>query len=317
MLPHSATWPAGADAQAPQAHADRRRAHRIDDGTVTHFEGFRVRSTTSRAAPARAACATTRRHARGGDGAGRVDVSIKNAAVNLPYGGAKGGIRVDPKKLSHKELELHTRRYTSEIGIIIGPPGHPGAGREHQPADHGVDDGHVLDERRRHRHRRRHRQAIHLGGSLGRVKATGRGVFVTGREAASPPAQSTARASRCRLRQRRLGRCRAVRPGRREDRAIQDHTGTIFNDKGIDMAELMPTLKRTAASATSSGADRIDNASFWDVKCDILIPAAPKARSPRARAAHQRKLVLEGANGPTPPQADDILPTAACWWCPT
>ena len=93
---------------------------RMDDGSVRHFEGFRVQHNLSR-----------------GPGKGGVryhpDVtleevmalaawmSIKNAAVNLPYGGAKGGIRVDPKKLSHKELERMTRRYTSEIGIIIGP----------------------------------------------------------------------------------------------------------------------------------------------------------------------------------------------------
>ncbi|HET9204696.1 MAG TPA: Glu/Leu/Phe/Val dehydrogenase dimerization domain-containing protein, partial [Burkholderiaceae bacterium] len=92
----------------------------LDDGTVAHFEGFRVQHNLSR-----------------GPGKGGVryhpDVtldevmalaawmSVKNAAVNLPYGGAKGGIRVDPKKLSLKELERLTRRYTSEIGIVIGP----------------------------------------------------------------------------------------------------------------------------------------------------------------------------------------------------
>ena len=92
----------------------------LDDGSVAHFEGFRVQHNLSR-----------------GPGKGGVryhpDVtleevmalaawmSVKNAAVNLPFGGAKGGVRVDPKRLSNKELERMTRRYTSEIGIIIGP----------------------------------------------------------------------------------------------------------------------------------------------------------------------------------------------------
>ena len=92
----------------------------LDNGTVAHYEGFRVQHNLSR-----------------GPGKGGVryhpDVTleevmalsawmtVKNAAVNLPYGGAKGGIRVDPKKLSQKELEKMTRRYTSEIGLIIGP----------------------------------------------------------------------------------------------------------------------------------------------------------------------------------------------------
>ena len=156
----------------------------LDNGEVAHFEGFRVQHNLSR-----------------GPGKGGVryhpDVtleevmalaawmSIKNAAVNLPYGGAKGGIRVDPKRLSHKELERMTRRYTSEIGIIIGPQQDipaPDVNTNPQIMAWMMDTysmntgstatGVVTGK------------PIHLGGSLGRVKATGRGVFVTGREAA-------------------------------------------------------------------------------------------------------------------------------------
>ena len=175
----------GRDAQAPQARADRRRADR--DGrrhACAHFEGYRVQHNLSR-----------------GPGKGGVryhpDVTleevmalaawmtIKNAAVNLPYGGAKGGIRVDPKQLSRKELERMTRRYTSEIGIIIGPQQDipaPDVNTNAQIMAWMMDTysmnigatatGVVTGK------------PIHLGGSLGRVKATGRGVFVTGREAA-------------------------------------------------------------------------------------------------------------------------------------
>ncbi|MDO8420159.1 MAG: Glu/Leu/Phe/Val dehydrogenase dimerization domain-containing protein, partial [Rubrivivax sp.] len=156
----------------------------LDDGRVAHFEGFRVQHNLSR-----------------GPGKGGVryhpDVtleevmalaawmSIKNAAVNLPFGGAKGGIRVDPRLLSHKELERMTRRYTSEIGIIIGPHSDiPAPDVNTNPQimawmmdtysmNTGTTATGVVTGK-----------PIHLGGSLGRVKATGRGVFVTGREAA-------------------------------------------------------------------------------------------------------------------------------------
>ena len=156
----------------------------MDDGSVAHFEGFRVQHNLSR-----------------GPGKGGVryhpDVTleevmalsawmtVKCAAVNLPYGGAKGGIRVDPKKLSMKELERMTRRYTSEIGIIIGP-------QRDIPAPDVNTNGQIMAWMMDTYSMNTGTTAtgvvtgkpIHLGGSLGRVKATGRGVFVTGREAA-------------------------------------------------------------------------------------------------------------------------------------
>ena len=155
----------------------------LDNGDVAHFEGFRVQHSLSR-----------------GPGKGGIryhpDVnldevmalagwmSIKNAAVNLPFGGAKGGVRVDPKLLSHKELERLTRRYTSEIGFIIGPQQDIPAPDVNTNAqimawmmdtysmNVGATTTGVVTGK-----------PVHLGGSQGRVKATGRGVFVTGREA--------------------------------------------------------------------------------------------------------------------------------------
>jgi glutamate dehydrogenase (NAD(P)+) len=282
----------------------------LDDGTVTHFEGFRVQHNLSR-----------------GPGKGGVryhpDVtleevmalaawmSIKNAAVNLPYGGAKGGIRVDPKKLSHKELERMTRRYTSEIGIIIGPhqdiPA-PDVNTNPQIMAWMMDTysmnvgatatGVVTGK------------PIHLGGSLGRVKATGRGVFVTGREAAR---RINLELDGARVAVQGFGNVGSAAAelfaqAGAKIVAIQDHTGTIFNDRGIDMAELMPTLKQYGGVGDFKGADKIDDESFWDVKCDILIPAALESQITPERARRTTaKLVLEGANGPTLPSADDIL----------
>jgi glutamate dehydrogenase (NAD(P)+) len=89
--------------------------------------------------------------------------------------------------------------------------------------------------------------------------------------------------------------------------AVQDHTGTIVNSQGLDMKTLLP-ISRTDGVAGFQGGDTIDNENFWDVACDILIPAALEGQITAARAKRiTAKLVLEGANGPTLPEADDIL----------
>jgi glutamate dehydrogenase (NAD(P)+) len=282
----------------------------LDDGSVAHFEGYRVQHNLSR-----------------GPGKGGVryhpDVtleevmalaawmSIKNAAVNLPFGGAKGGVRVDPKQLSKKELERMTRRYTSEIGIIIGPQQDiPAPDVNTNPQimawmmdtysmNTGTTATGVVTGK-----------PIHLGGSLGRVKATGRGVFVTGREAARRLALDL---NGARVAVQGFGNvgaaaaelfaqagCRIV--------AAQDHTGTICNDRGFDLAELIPHVKAAGGVGGFPGAEPMANEAFWDVPCDILVPAALEGQITADRARRVRaRLVLEGANGPTVPLADDIL----------
>ncbi len=282
----------------------------MDDGSVAHFEGFRVQHNLSR-----------------GPGKGGVRyhpavtldevmalsawMSVKNAAVNLPYGGAKGGIRVDPKTLSHKELERLTRRYTSEIGIIIGPQQDipaPDVNTNAQIMAWMMDTysmnvgatatGVVTGK------------PIHLGGSLGRVKATGRGVFVTGREAAR---RINLELQGARVAVQGFGNVGSaaaelfVGAGAKIV-AVQDHTGTIVNSRGLDLATLMPHVREAGGVAGFPGADRADDESFWGVDCEILIPAALESQLTPARARRTKaKLVLEGANGPTLPAADDVL----------
>ncbi|HWP18925.1 MAG TPA: Glu/Leu/Phe/Val dehydrogenase [Burkholderiaceae bacterium] len=282
----------------------------MDDGTVRHFEGYRVQHNLSR-----------------GPGKGGVryhpDVTleevmalaawmtIKNAAVNLPYGGAKGGIRVDPKLLSQKELEKLTRRYTSEIGIIIGPQQDipaPDVNTNAQIMAWMMDTysmnvgatatGVVTGK------------PIHLGGSLGRVKATGRGVFVTGREAAR---RIGLKLDGARIAVQGFGNVGSaaaelfVGAGAKLV-AVQDHTGTIFNPEGMDMASLMQAVREEGGVGGFRGAERIDGESFWDLDCDILIPAALEGQITAERANRiKARLVLEGANGPTLPTADDVL----------
>ncbi|MGJ3701916.1 MULTISPECIES: Glu/Leu/Phe/Val family dehydrogenase [Variovorax] len=282
----------------------------MDDGTIAHFEGYRVQHNMSR-----------------GPGKGGVrfhpDVTleevmalsawmtIKTAAVNLPYGGAKGGIRVDPKKLSLQELEKVTRRYTSEIGIIIGPHTDIPAPDVNTNAQimawmmdtysmnvGGTATGVVTGK------------PLHLGGSLGRVKATGRGVFVTGREAARRLGMDLRGA---RIAVQGFGNVGSVAAELFAEAgakivAVQDHTGTIVNPNGLDLAKLVPISRTDGVVGFKAGGDIVPNEDFWEVACDILIPAALEGQITAERAQKTTaKLVLEGANGPTVPVADDIL----------
>ena len=282
----------------------------LDNGTVAHFEGFRVQHNLSR-----------------GPGKGGVryhpDVTleevmalsawmtVKCAAVNLPFGGAKGGIRVDPKKLSTKELERMTRRYTSEIGLIIGPQKDipaPDVNTNGQimawmmdtySMNHGATATGVVTGK-----------PIPLGGSLGRVAATGRGVFVIGRETMrrmSVPMEGA------RVAVQGFGNVGSIAAKLFAAAgaiivAVQDHTGTILNEKGMDMSDLLDHLAKTGGVGGFKGGDRIDNENFWDVKSDVLIPAALEGQITSARAERiQTKIVLEGANGPTTPDGDAVL----------
>jgi len=151
---------------------------------------------------------------------------------------------------------------------------------------------------------------IHLGGSLGRVKATGRGVFVTGREAARRIDLPLDGARVAVQGFGNVGSAAAELFAQAGAKivAIQDHTGTIVNANGMDMAVLMPSLKQYGGVGGFLGAEKIDDEAFWDVKCDILIPAALEGQITPERAQRTTaKLVLEGANGPTLPEADDLL----------
>ncbi len=282
----------------------------MDDGSVRHFEGFRVQHNLSR-----------------GPGKGGVryhpDVTleevmalsawmtVKNAAVNLPYGGAKGGIRVDPRSLSHKELERMTRRYTSEIGIIIGPhqdiPA-PDVGTNGQimawmmdtySMNTGATASGVVTGK-----------PLHLGGSLGRVKATGRGVFVTGREAAR---RINLKLDGARVAVQGFGNVGGAAAEMFAGAgalivAAQDHTGTVVNSKGFDMADLMAHVRDTGGVGGFKGGDVIPGEDFWDTDCEIMIPAALEGQITVPRAQRLKcRLVLEGANGPALPEADDVM----------
>jgi glutamate dehydrogenase (NAD(P)+) len=161
---------------------------------------------------------------------------------------------------------------------------------------------------------------IHLGGSLGRVKATGRGVFVTGREAARRIGLDLQGARVAVQGFGNVGSSAAELFGQAGAKivAAQDHTGSIFNDAGFDLAELMPHVRSTGGVAGFKGGEPMADEAFWDVPCDILIPAALEGQiTPSVRAACKARWCWKAPTAPPPPRPTTSWPTAASWWCPT
>ncbi|OTG66680.1 Glu/Leu/Phe/Val family dehydrogenase [Acinetobacter silvestris] len=282
----------------------------MDDGSIRHFEGYRVQHNLSR-----------------GPGKGGIryhpDVdlnevmglsawmTIKTAVMNLPFGGAKGGVRVDPRTLSARELERLTRRYTSEISHIIGPQ------KDIPAPDVGTNPrvmGWIMDT---YSSGQGHTvmgvvtgKPIHLGGSLGRVKATGRGVFITGQQVAEKIQLPLKDAKVAVQGFGNVGSEAAYLFADAQSKivAIQDHTGTVHNPEGMDVEALKLHLEQHQGVAGFAGAQAISNDEFWLVDMDILVPAALEGQITPERAQNlTAKLVLEGANGPTYPAAEDIL----------
>jgi len=283
---------------------------KLDDGSVTHFEGYRVQHNTSR-----------------GPGKGGVrfhqDVTlaevmalagwmtVKNAAIGVPFGGAKGGVRVDPRRLSLAELERVTRRYTSEIGFIIGPD------KDIPAPDVNTNErimGWMMDTYSVNQGRTSTGvvtgKPISLGGSLGRRDATGRGVFVIGRAAA---AKRNVPIDGARVAIQGFGNVGGaaaecfVEAGAKVI-AVQDVSGTIYNPRGLDVQQLLSLQKAGAPLTHCTGADVIADDDFWGIETDFLIPAALEQQITEANAGRIRtRIILEGANGPTTTEADDIL----------
>ncbi|MCO4882585.1 Glu/Leu/Phe/Val dehydrogenase [Paraburkholderia caribensis] len=282
----------------------------LDNGTVAHFEGYRVQHNVSRG-PGKGGVRYHQDVTLSEVMALSAWMSVKNAAVNVPYGGAKGGIRVDPRKLSRGELERMTRRYTSEIGIIIGPntdiPA-PDVNTNEQimawmmdtySMNQGQTATGVVTGK-----------PITLGGSLGRREATGRGVFVVGCEAARRIGMEIEGA---RIAVQGFGNVGGIAARLYQEAgakvvAVQDHTGTLYKASGIDAVALLEHVAKHGGVGGYAEADTIANEDFWTVESDILIPAALENQITEKNAGKIRtKIVVEGANGPTTTAADDIL----------
>ena len=281
-----------------------------DDGTIAHFEGYRVQHNLSRG-PGKGGVRFHQDVTLSEVMALSAWMSVKNAAVNVPYGGAKGGIRVDPKQLSHGELERLTRRYTSEIGLLIGPS-------KDIPAPDVNTNGQIMSWMMDTYSMNVGATAtgvvtgkpVDLGGSLGRVEATGRGAFTVGIEAAKLTGMPVEGA---RVAVQGFGNVGGIAGKLFAEAgakvvAVQDHTGTVFNNNGLDVPALLAHVKQRGGVGGFAGADVMANDDFWGVDCDILIPAALEGQIHQGNADRiKAKMVIEGANGPTTPEADDIL----------
>jgi glutamate dehydrogenase/leucine dehydrogenase len=234
----------------------------------------------------------------------------KCAVVNIPFGGAKGGITVDPKALSMDENERLTRRYTSEIAIVLGhdrdipapdvytTPQHMAWIMDTFSMTQGYSTLGVVTGK-----------PIPLGGSAGRNEATAEGCFVTIDEAAKRMRLSLKGATAAVQGYGNAGMhvARFLEEAGVKVLAVSDSKGGIYDKKGLRM-ELVNAAKTKKGSVTAAAGQKISNAELLELPVDILVPAALEGAITRANAARiKAKIIAEAANGPTTPDADDIL----------
>ena len=284
---------------------------RMDDGSFAHFEGYRIQHSLVR-----------------GPGKGGIRyhpkvslpevmalagwMTIKNAAVNVPYGGAKGGIRVDPTQLSRAELERMTRRYASELNTVLGPD------KDIPAPDVNTDEqimAWIMDTYSMNEGRTATGvvtgKPLPLGGSLGRREATGRGVFVVAAEVAK---RSGIDVKDARVTIQGFGNVGNAAAHIFHEQgakiiAVQDSSGSIHSARGIDPARLHEHTRNNGGHVRGfPEAEAVDAKEFWALETEFLVPAALEKQitvdnAPTIRA----RIVVEGANGPTTPAADDIL----------
>ena len=286
---------------------------KMDDGSVKVFEGYRVQHSSSRGP-----CKGGIRYHQDSDinevRALAAWMSFKCAVVNIPYGGAKGAIKVDPTKLSRGELERLTRRYTASILPIIGPEKDipaPDVNTNAQVMDwimdtysmmsgytvHGVVTGKDLE----------------VGGSVGRPEATGRGVTIITLELlkklkldpkdVSIVIQGLGNVGAAAAKFLHSHGCKIV--------AVSDVSGGIRCEKGLDIPavlEFVGNKKNLLKDYKADNVEHITNQELLVTKCDVLIPAAMENQITKDNADKiQCKYIVEAANGPTTAEADEIL----------
>lgn len=283
---------------------------KMDNGSVKVFTGHRVQHNV------------TRGPAKGGIRYHQ-DVSLdevkalaswmtwKCAVTNIPYGGGKGGITVNPKDLSKSELERLTRRFATEISPLIGID-------SDIPAPDVNTDGQIMawimDTISMHSGYTQPGivtgKPISIGGTLGRTEATGRGVMITAREAAKKQRLSLQGAKVAVQGYGNVGYYGATLLQRQGSKIIaaSDSGGGVHNDKGMDAEALQAHKVKTGSVSGYKGGDSITNAELLELPCDILVPAALERQITGKNASKVKaKVIVEGANGPTTPEADAIL----------
>ncbi len=285
----------------------------MDDGSVRVFEGYRVQHSTSRG-PAKGGIRYHQDVNINEVKALAAWMTFKCAVVNIPYGGGKGGIAVDPHTLSEGELRRLTRRYTAMIAPIIGPDRDipaPDVGTNARVMSWMMDTysmvhGHCIPGVVTGK-------PIELGGSLGRSEATGRGVMLTTRMICRKKGASPAD---CKVAVQGMGNVGSTSAQLLYEAgfrviAVSDVSGGLYNEDGLDIPAIRAYLGSRGAllrDYDGAGARHITNEELLACDCDILVPAALENQINEGNAADLRaKIIVEGANGPTTTEADEIL----------
>jgi glutamate dehydrogenase (NAD(P)+) len=283
---------------------------KMDNGQVKVFSGFRVQHNVARG-PAKGGIRYHPNVTLDEVKALATWMTWKTATVNIPYGGAKGGVICDPKRMSKGELERMTRRFTSEILPIIGP-------EQDIPAPDVYTDAQtmawIMDTYSMTKGYSTlgvvTGKPVSLGGSEGRNEATARGCLVVCEEAckvkkinlrgASVAIQGFGNAGSIAAKLFTEKKARVV--------AISDSRGGVFNSRGIDPLKAMRYKERAGTVVGMPGTSRISNDDLLTMKCDILIPAALENSITLNNVDMiKARIVAEAANGPTTPHADEVL----------
>ena len=282
----------------------------LDNGKVVAFEGYRVIHNNA-LGPSKGGI----RYAPDVD----IDevkalaawMTWKCAIANLPFGGAKGGVKCDPSKLSMSELEKITRRYAANLLEIFGPD------TDIPAPDMNTNEqvmAWIMDTYSMHQRRTVTGvvtgKPIIIGGSRGRREATGRGVMIATMAALQKkgvnPESTTAAVQG-------FGNVGSVSADLLSEKgckivAISDISGGYYNSEGIDIKKAIDYVKQNKTLENGNFGDSITNEELLEVKCDILVPAAKEDQITSANASKiKARLIVEGANGPTAADADQIL----------
>jgi glutamate dehydrogenase (NAD(P)+) len=283
---------------------------RMDDGTVHVFRGYRVHHNTSRG-PSKGGIryhpAVTLEEVK----ALAMWMTWKCAVVGIPFGGAKGGVVVDPGKLSKGELQRMTRRYASEILPLIGPE------RDIPAPDLGTNEQVMAWIMDTYSTREGFSvpgvvtgKPLAIGGSKGRTKATARGVmYITlatlkhlgmSVEDARVAVQGFGNVGGATVELLHEQGCRIV--------AVSDVRGGVYNPDGLSPTGLNAHEEEAGTIVGYEGGESITNEQLLEVDCDVLIPAAIEGQITEQNADRiKASVIVEAANGPTTPEADEIL----------
>jgi glutamate dehydrogenase (NAD(P)+) len=283
---------------------------KMDDGSIRVFTGYRVHHNPARG-PAKGGIRYHPEVTLDETRALAMWMTWKCAVVNIPYSGAKGGVVCDPKRLSIHELENLTRRYITEISIMVGPESDipaPDIGTNPQVMawimdTYSMHKGYTVPAVVTGK-------PVAIGGSEGRLEATGRGVTVVAHEAtkllgfglegARVVIQGFGNVGSATAKLMHQAGAKVV--------AISDARGGIYNPNGLDIPSLLHCAGRDGCIQAYRDADHITNKELLELPCDILVPAAIHGVITSENAHNIRaRIIVEAANGPVTPDADRIL----------